>query len=260
MVEPHEIDKRSPNRRIADHLRALIQSGELGPGDQVPSERELASTFSTARNTARDAIAILQAEGLVVARHGKGVFVRQQRPLMRLGSNRYSRRARIDSGMSPFRIEVVKQGQTPSTECRSVTVDAAPQDVAERLGLNAAGAEVVRRENWYFADDEPMQVGVTYIPAPIVAGSPLATEKTLGPGSIYARFEDLGYQIVRSRDEVSARMPTPVEAAALSMPPGVPVIEVLHTSFDAALEPFEVTRFVMRADLNGLDYNMPIED
>ncbi len=44
------------------------------------------------------------------------------------------------------------------------------------------------------------------------------------------------------------------------MPPGVPVIEVLHTSLDEQQRPFEVTRFVMRGDLNGLDYEMPIED
>jgi GntR family transcriptional regulator len=55
-------------------------------------------------------------------------------------------------------------------------------------------------------------------------------------------------------------MPTPDEAGALSMPPGVPLIEVLHTSMDDWKRPFEVTRFVMRADLNGLDYDMPIEN
>jgi GntR family transcriptional regulator len=44
------------------------------------------------------------------------------------------------------------------------------------------------------------------------------------------------------------------------MPAGVPVIEVLHTGFDENRRPFEVTRFVMRAGLNGLDYGMPVED
>ncbi|MCM0676467.1 hypothetical protein NCC78_17500 [Micromonospora phytophila] len=46
----------------------------------------------------------------------------------------------------------------------------------------------------------------------------------------------------------------------LAMPPGVPVIEVLHTSIDGDGRAFEVTRFVMRADVNGLDYEMPVED
>ncbi len=252
-------DRRPASRRIADELRAAIVSGELADGDQLPSERELAFRYATARNTAREALSILQSEGLAIAQHGRGVFVRTRRPLVRMGRNRYSPTARRETGLSPFRIEVQRQGRTPRVECRSVTTTDAPADVAERLGLEA-DAQIVRRENWYFANDEPVQVGVTYIPATIVHGSPLETEKTLGPGSIYERFTDLGHPIVRIREEVSARMPTPDEVTGLAMPPGVPVIEVLHTSFDDKAQPFEVTRFVMRADQNGLDYEMAVED
>ena len=46
----------------------------------------------------------------------------------------------------------------------------------------------------------------------------------------------------------------------LAIPDGVPVIDVLHTGIDHENRPFEVTRFVMRADFNGLDYTMPVED
>jgi GntR family transcriptional regulator len=251
-------DRRPPSRRIADELRAAIVSGELVEGDQLPSERELASRYATARNTAREALGVLQAEGLAVAQQGRGVFVRQRRPLVRMGRNRYSPRARQETGLSPFRIEVERQGRTPHVECRSVTTTVPSHDVAERLGITE-DENVVRRENWYFADGEAVQIGVTYIPASLVHGSPLATEKTLGPGSIYERFADLGYAIVRIREEVSARMPTPAELQGLAMPPGVPVIDVTHTSVDAAGRPFEVTRFVLRADQNGLDYEMAVQ-
>ncbi|WP_433793292.1 GntR family transcriptional regulator [Actinoplanes sp. CA-252034] len=260
MAREPEPEKRLPSRRIADDLRASIEAGRLAPGAKLPSERDLAAQYGTARNTAREAISLLQGEGLVVAQHGRGVFVRPRRPLMRLGANRYSRRLRGETGLSPFRIEVTKQGRTPRTECRSVTRETPPGDVADRLGLDASTSDVIRRENWYFADDDPTQVGITYIPVEVARDSPLASEKTLGKGSIYARFEDLGYSITRIREEISARMPSPEEMTGLALPPGVPVIEVLHTSFDQNRNPFEVTRFVMRADLNGLDYDMPVED
>ena len=253
-------DKRLPRRRIADDLRGSIESGELAAGAKLPSERDLAARYGTARNTAREAISRWQTEGLVVAQHGRGVFVRPRQPLMRLGANRYSRRLRDETGLSPFRIEVTKQGRTPKTECRSVTTEAPPSDVADRLGLDPGSARVIRRENWYFADDDPVQVGVTYIPVEVAGDSPLASAKKLGKGSIYARFEELGYPIARIREEISARMPNPEEMTGLGMPPGVPVIEVLHTGYDADRKPFEVTRFVMRSDLNGLDYDMPVED
>src|SRR3954471_2912552 len=118
MSQELEPDKRLPSRRIADDLRLSIERGELTDGAQVPSERDLAARYGTARNTAREAISILQGEGLVVAQHGRGVFVRARRPLMRLGSNRYSRTLRTETGLSPFRIEVSKQGRVPRTECR----------------------------------------------------------------------------------------------------------------------------------------------
>ena len=260
MIQPPDQDKRLPSRRMAGDLRLEIEDGRLAAGDKLPSERDLAARYGTARNTAREAIGILQSEGLVVAQHGRGVYVRPRTPLMRLGSNRYSRTLRAETGLSPFRIEVMKQGRTPRAETRSVTRARPPADIADRLSLDPTTSEVVRRENWYFADDEPVQVGVTYIPLDVAGDSPLATDKILGKGSIYARFEERGYPINRIREEISARMPNPEESTGLAMPPGVPVLEVLHTSFDADRQPFEVTRFVMRADLNGLDYNMPVED
>jgi len=46
------------------------------------------------------------------------------------------------------------------------------------------------------------------------------------------------------QDEIIARMASHHEAQTLDLPPGVPVLEVLHTSFDQDSEPFEVSRFV----------------
>ena len=56
-------------------LRALIFSGQLGPGDKLPSERELALQLSTSRPTLRTALRALEALGFVVVRIGsKGGF------------------------------------------------------------------------------------------------------------------------------------------------------------------------------------------
>jgi GntR family transcriptional regulator len=172
--------------------------------------------------------------------------------------DRYSRRLREETGLSPFGVEVTRQGSAPATETRSVSRVPAPDDVAERLGLRP-GTEVVQRENRYLVDGEPALYGVTCIPAHL-ADEPLATATDLGPGGLYARFEELGWPVAVIREEVSARMPTPDEAAGLAIPPGVPVIEMIHTSMDDWKRPFEVTRFVMRADRARLGYEVPIED
>jgi GntR family transcriptional regulator len=49
----------------------------------------------------------------------------------------------------------------------------APVDVAERLAVPAETG-IVRRENWYFADNEPVQIGITDIPAAILQDSTTA--------------------------------------------------------------------------------------
>jgi UTRA domain len=72
-------------------------------------------------------------------------------------------------------------------------------------------------------------------------------------------FEDQGHVMTRIREEVSARMPRPEERRDLRLPPGVPVLDVLHTSLDQDGQPYELTRFVMRADLTGLLYDVPVE-
>jgi DNA-binding GntR family transcriptional regulator len=62
-------------RRIADDLRGRIERRELGPGDALPSEAALVEEYKVARGTARQALAALEATGLIEARHGKGRYV-----------------------------------------------------------------------------------------------------------------------------------------------------------------------------------------
>ncbi|WP_219501278.1 GntR family transcriptional regulator [Nonomuraea ceibae] len=62
-------------RQIADDLRAQITSGALGPA--VPSEAALRRRYTASRNTVRQALSVLEQEGLIHAEHGRGRFVKQ---------------------------------------------------------------------------------------------------------------------------------------------------------------------------------------
>lgn len=248
------------SRRVAAALRAAIEAGDYIPGDKVPSERALAAKHSVARNTAREAIRQLAESGLVTAHHGKGVFVRDRPRLMRFGQWRYSKKLREETGVSPFHAEVTTQGRVPNAFLENIERVQPPHEVAERLGVSPDTASVVRRENWYFADDQPMQIGVTYIPWDIAKGTEFAEGDNLGKGDLYARFSDLGHEITFTREEVTARMPSPEEVSGLRLPEGVPVLVVLHTGLDQGGKPFEVTEFVMRADYSGLDYTMKVDE
>lgn len=247
-----------PSRRIADAVRELITSGELAPGDKLPSERELAHRFGTARNTAREAIRLLTEEALVTPHHGKGVFVRETQRIFRWGNDRYSRKAYRETGLTPFRLEMQRQGKTANIQAVAIDRVIPPPEVAERLNVPADEESVLRRLNEYHADDEPVQLVTTYLRWSDAEGT-LLTEPKTGPGGIHGRLEDKGHTLKTGRDEVTARMPTHEEARFLETPAGVPVLDVLHTSFDQSGEAFEVTRFVHRADRSGLVYNFDIE-
>ncbi|MEV8611945.1 winged helix-turn-helix domain-containing protein [Amycolatopsis sp. NPDC051373] len=69
---PQEISPSSGHayRRISDALRRQIASGELVPGDRIPSQEELSSQYGVSRMTVRQALAVLEHEGLT--KGGKG--------------------------------------------------------------------------------------------------------------------------------------------------------------------------------------------
>lgn len=67
--------RRTYPSEIADALRARILSGGLHPGDLLPPERELAVALGTNRATLREALRLLEAQGLVQPRQGQGVRV-----------------------------------------------------------------------------------------------------------------------------------------------------------------------------------------
>jgi GntR family transcriptional regulator len=250
------VSQTPPSRRMADALRQAILSGELAPGAKLPSERSLAQSYGAARNTARQAIAILQAEGLVEAQHGRGVFVRRRPPLWRLAQDRYARRYR-EAGRAPFRTEAESQGRRAQVQVTDIEPAPAPFWVARRLGLRE-GEQVLLRKNRYLADDEPVQLANTYVHWDIAEGTALL-KPVPGPGGIYATLESLGHQLVRMQEDVSARMPLPDEAAALRLGRGVPVLELIHTSFDQDGQAFEVTQSILPADRNLLAYDLPVD-
>jgi GntR family transcriptional repressor for pyruvate dehydrogenase complex len=74
-LDLEQIKKKAISESVAEQLRMAILRGEVAVGERLPPERELAPRFGTNRNTLREAIRSLEAQGLVVARQGDGVRV-----------------------------------------------------------------------------------------------------------------------------------------------------------------------------------------
>jgi GntR family transcriptional regulator len=117
--------------------------------------------------------------------------------------------------------------------------------VADRLKLDGTASTVVRSRR-YSLDGRPVETAVSYIPAGIAGGTPIA-DPNPGPGGIYARLEELGHTLERFTEDVSARMPTPEETRLLKLPPGVPVFRLVRTAYDVDGRPVKVCDTVMAA-------------
>lgn len=60
---------------VIDQIKSLLDSGELKPGDQLPSERDLAECMGISRVSVRQAFAVLEALGILEIKHGEGTFI-----------------------------------------------------------------------------------------------------------------------------------------------------------------------------------------
>jgi GntR family transcriptional regulator, transcriptional repressor for pyruvate dehydrogenase complex len=77
--------RRTVPREIAEALRTKILRGELKAGELLPPERELALALGTNRNSLREALRSLEAQGLIQARQGQGVRVRDFKAIGEIG-------------------------------------------------------------------------------------------------------------------------------------------------------------------------------
>ena len=61
--------------QLVNIIKRNITAGTLNPGDQLPSESELCKNFDISRSTVRQAVSMLEDEGLVVRKQGRGTYV-----------------------------------------------------------------------------------------------------------------------------------------------------------------------------------------
>jgi GntR family transcriptional regulator, transcriptional repressor for pyruvate dehydrogenase complex len=83
-LTPQPIQRARTYDLIAERLIDLIASNQLGPGSPVPTERELAATYSVGRSSVREALRILESQGVLTPGPGGALVVADApRPLTR---------------------------------------------------------------------------------------------------------------------------------------------------------------------------------
>lgn len=194
-----------------------------------------------------------QAQQLALAKttaHGQDVQGFQ------VGSERCARWRR-DEGKAPLQAEVESLGLKWGQEVLELGEVPAPEWVAAWFGIQPhIPVFVQRRRTWI--EDAPTQLADSYYRLETVAGTAIREIDT-GPGGGYARLEEKGYTLTRFREEIRLRMPSPDEARALWLGPGIPVAQLNRIAFTAD-GPVEVFESVAAGDKHIFCYEFPAPD
>jgi GntR family transcriptional regulator len=244
--------------RIADDIRAKIETGEYPPGTQLATYDELAESYLCSLAVVRKAVDLLRQQGLVVTKQGKGSYVRERPTARRHGMDRYAR-SRWHGGQAVLIAEAAQQGHVADQLVRFLGEVPAPESVAERLNIPSDTPVFVRRRTTLI-NDRPNQLADSYYPMSVVERVPRLQDENTGPGGGFARIEDAGIRLARIREELAARMPTTPEVVTLKLPEGTPVVELTRTTFDATGSPIEVMLATIAGDMITFDYDFPVPD
>lgn len=219
-------------RQVADVLRRQVLAGHFPSA--LPSETDLVAEFGTSRNTVREALALLRAEGLVERCPGVGTTVVSDAHKHSHGLERLQGLGEVFDGRGTIRNEV-----------RALTVLRPPAAVRDRLEL-APDDEVVLLERLRRLDGVPLSLDLTYL-APDLGQQLLGRD--LAGTDVFALLEEVAGQPLGHADlVVEAVAADPHSAAVLELPRHAPLLMVERLTHLADGRPVDLEFIRFRGD------------
>ena len=240
---PQALRSEPDASRVRRALLGRIDAGDLRPGERLGSERDLAASLGVSRSTLRQALGLLEDEGVVrrVPGRGGGTFVSQ------------SKIERDLSRIVGLPAMLRSQGVTAGTRVVSAGLSGADETAARELGLEA-GALVVSLVRIRLADGSPISVEHATLPADRFPG---LLELPLG-GSVYELLEQhYGARPGEAVERIEVVPASPDEAAILAIAPGAPLISITRTTVDDAGQPIEYSHDLFRAERTRIVVRTP---
>lgn len=214
--------------RLRRALRHLIDTGVLGPGQALPSERDLAHALDLSRVTVRKALAGLTEQGLLVQRQGAGTFVAE-------------RIVRSFSRLTSFTDDLRERGLDPQVKFLERSVGEVTPEEAMALNLSP-GSGVVRLYRLRHVDGGPVAIERTLVPQAL-----LPEPERIG-ASLYEALDLWGHRPRRALQRLRAVALDAEPARHLHLPVGAPGLLVERRAFLADGRVVEFTRSFYRGD------------
>ena len=219
--------------QIAESLLNQIESGELSPGDRLPSERKLSEALGVNRLTLRRALSRLEAQGAVIRQHGKGNFVAEPKIERRAG-----RLVSFTTGMQ-------RRGYTPGAKV--ITFERRPAEVTIADGLEVPVSTLiyyVRRLR--SINQEPVMLEELWLPVHLFPGF---ERYDLTSRSVYEIMKtEYGIAMGRARRTMEPVVATEYEAELLGVETGAPLMLERRIGFDQDERLIEYGKDLYRGD------------
>ncbi|MHB9144353.1 MAG: GntR family transcriptional regulator [Symbiobacteriia bacterium] len=219
--------------QLKERVWEMVDSGQLKPGDQVPSERELCERYGISRMTCRQALNDLVTEGVLYRVQGRGTFVANPKVTQGLLK------------LTGFTEDMLARGLVPETRVVSAEVVPASKKLAAYLDL-PLGEHVVRLERIRSAGGQPMCLEQGHLPASRVPG--LEQRRDL-EGSLYHLLADVyDLRLARANETLEAVAARERTGEILEVAVGSPLLLLERVTWEADGRPIEYVRSFYRGD------------
>lgn len=207
--------KRVPQYKIIEkELRESITMGHYKPGDMIPAEIELASSYGVSRVTVRKALDRLTAEGLLQRSAGVGTFVKSQVV-----------REKVPQLLG-FTDEITQMGMEPSTKVLTFELIKVPKQLYQILQIEKDEL-VYYIQRVRYANGIPFILEISHMSTRLY---PDISYKILN-GSKYHYVEDtLGLKIAYNEHTVTPVMPSTELRDLFGLGENQPIIKVDNTT------------------------------
>jgi GntR family transcriptional regulator len=226
--------------QLGSVLREQITSGRFTPGDRNPTEAELAGEYGVSRITVRQALAALEAEGLISRTAGRGTFVSEPRVFK--GAMKFE-------GSLEDLITMAVETSVKLLELQTV------EATAQQAGLLrvAEKSRLTRCTRLRFHNDAPLSYVLNLLPYEVGRHLRRADWKK---GSVLRALQRLGYELKDAEQSVRASLADANLARLLQVRIGAPLLSVDRIVYTAGGHPMEYTHTYYRSDIYSLSIHL----
>lgn len=224
MLKLAKAERKTLTEIAQQELRHAIIGGTFRPGSQLPTEAELCEMLGVSRTVVREALRVLEDDGLVARRHGVGTFVRNQPILKNLNVNfgitDMIESARLKAGTSHLALQR----------------ENADKEKAEQLRV-PEGTPLITIERVRTADGRPVVYSLDTVTESLIERAGFDPQLLLTE-SIYSRLQVssgyiIEYGIARLQPVAAPRH----VAEKLGLPPNALTLYIVQTDYSSSDEP-----------------------